>query len=62
MPTECPGRGMTANEDDFVQAGDLDYAGGKWLLTELGQTRRRLTAVSWDESGAPRCSRYVATN
>lgn len=30
MPTECPGRHMTANESDRVYAGDLDFVEGRW--------------------------------
>jgi hypothetical protein len=30
LPTDCPGRRMTAEEQDDVQAGVRDYRGGGW--------------------------------
>jgi hypothetical protein len=35
MPTECPGRPMTAEESELVARGDLDYDMGVWF--HLGQ-------------------------
>lgn len=33
MPTECPGRKMTADESDNVQAGNIDYRNGRFVCT-----------------------------
>ena len=30
LPTECPGRAMTAEEMDAVMNRGLDFVGGKW--------------------------------
>lgn len=32
MPTDCPGRRMTADEQDEVYAERLDFKRGKWWL------------------------------
>lgn len=34
LPTHCPGVKMTAEQQDDVQAGRLDFAGGEWISTE----------------------------
>ena len=31
IPTDCPGRKMTADEKERVFHGSLDYKNGKWL-------------------------------
>lgn len=39
LPTECPGRQMTATEADAVYAGQLDFVGGTWAsATTLGRS------------------------
>lgn len=30
LPECCPGRRMTSEETDAVEAGRLDYCGGRW--------------------------------
>ena len=30
LPTDCPSRRLTADEQDAIQAGTVDYVGGKW--------------------------------
>lgn len=32
LPTECPGRRMSEDEQAWVQSRDLDYYDGKWQL------------------------------
>lgn len=32
MPTDCPGRKLTADESDMIQAGNLDYKDGKFIV------------------------------
>lgn len=32
LPTECPGVKMTADEEDLVYAGKLDYKAGRWVV------------------------------
>lgn len=31
LPTDCPGRRMTASEEDQVYGGTLDYRAGQWV-------------------------------
>lgn len=31
LPTECPGYRMTADQNDRVYAGWVDFVGGKWV-------------------------------
>lgn len=31
LPTECPGRRMTLEEQDNVQAGNIDFKGGHFI-------------------------------
>lgn len=30
LPSECPGRALTSDEMDKINAGHLDYKDGKW--------------------------------
>lgn len=32
LPSECPGRKMTAVEEDHVQAGNIDFKNGQFLV------------------------------
>lgn len=42
LPTECPGRELTDQEEDDICAGRLDYINGKWINdSELPETNRR---------------------
>lgn len=34
LPTDCPGRKMTAYEEDNVQAGNVDFVKGEWRCTD----------------------------
>lgn len=34
LPTMCPGRKMTPDEADSVQAAHLDFNNGKWISEE----------------------------
>lgn len=37
LPTECPGGRMTADEQDGVGAGQMDFKKGHWWLTKKGK-------------------------
>lgn len=41
LPTECPGAEMSANFQDAVSAGDMDFTGGEWVTLR----RRTWTVV-----------------
>ena len=34
LPSECPGRALTEEEEAQIGAGLLDYVGGKWKRKE----------------------------
>lgn len=38
LPAECPGRRMSVDEMDAVQAGDLQYAAGEWFNPRMAGT------------------------
>lgn len=49
LPTHCPGRHMTSDEEQAVMDGTLDYKGGQWTVqmvpeaeTVAGRPRPRL--------------------
>jgi hypothetical protein len=49
LPTDCPGVAMTAEQQDAVQAGTLNYHQGKWWGAIVPKAMRPIPETEPDE-------------
>lgn len=61
LPKECPGVRMTADQEDQVQAGKLDFRDGKWIARIECEHRWNGPVVKIDHGESNSCSKCGMT-